>query len=108
MITVYNILLLFLKIIEKDYEKISKFIKKYDLFVYSLIMQIDLDLILRNKELGKKEQKLFDELNELVMKIYSEYNEEEILFFFTSINNLNSKEKLNKTMKIILQFSRKK
>ena len=95
MITIYNILLLFLKIIEKNYEKISKFFNKYDLFVYSLIMQIDLDLILMNKELGKKEQKLIDELNELVMQIYKENNQEDILSFFTLLIIVIPKKNLN-------------
>ena len=64
---VYNILYLFLKIIKKYYSYFSNYIKKYDIFVFGLIYQINIELILRQKHLEKKEEELYNIIINMVM-----------------------------------------
>ena len=82
------ILYLLCKILNKNLKKYSKKIKKYSFFFFSLIFQIDLDLILRNKDYIAKEQKYYDEI--LIM--CNSFEEEIINFIVPILNNAKNKE----------------
>ena len=83
-----NILYLLCKILNKNLKKYSKKIKKYSFFFFSLFFQIDLDLILRNKDYTAKEQKYYDEI--LIM--CNSFEEELINFIVPILNNAKNKE----------------
>ncbi len=101
----YNILFSFLKIIKKNYAIISKFIKKYSLFIYFLIINIDLDLILRKKE-KDLDKKTFNLFNEIIIFFSDNFVELDNLsqLLNTSIFNCKSENEIKQTFEVIEDF----
>ena len=83
-----DILYLLCKILNKNLKKYSKKIKKYSFFFFSLFFQIDLDLVLRNKDYITKEQKYYDDI--LIM--CNSFDDEIINFIVPILNNAKNKE----------------
>ena len=69
---IYNILYSFLKIIQKNFKYFSKFINKYSLFTYYLIMNIHLELIIRQKEKDEQVLNLYNEIIVLFNEIFKD------------------------------------
>ena len=92
---IYNILYSFLKIIQKYYKNFSKFINKYSLFIYYLIMSIHLDLIIRQKEkdLDAKVLNLYKDIIDLFNEIFKD-NSNLINLLSTSIINSSSENEI--------------
>ena len=105
---IYNIIYLFLKIIQKNQTYISKFTNKYNLFFYYLIINIDLNLILRQLEKNLKKN-TFELFNENISLFQEIFNEDENFFALinNSINNVKSAEEIEQNIDIINEILNK-
>ena len=105
---IYNTIYIFLEIKEKNYNNPEE-IKKYDLFVFNMIIQINSELILRQKELANTEESLYQDITGKVMifdedplltqELFSVFiNECKIENIITNLKNNeeNIKEKIKK------------
>ena len=104
---IYNILYVILKIIEKYYKYIANEIKKYDLFIFYLILNINKELIFRKEEFEKEIQILYDKITSLIYKIFKD-KQDRIVYFFSAINESKSLELFNKQYENIERIIKEK
>ena len=98
-----DILYLLCNIINKNLIKYLNKIKKYSIFFFCLLLEIDLDLLLRNKNFIKKEQINYDK----ILLMCNSFDDEIINIIISKINNSSNKEefgnKIIELEKIFLQ-----